>query len=191
MSSAVQQTRPVIHSATQPQHAMAVMRALAPSIDALATTFLEGANSRETVSVNRQLMDLQSQLAQAARQLKAAVPVDVLEKGDLHQDFMQNSNRPQGSWIVGTLNLLSSLEVKIRDQMYANPFNNPELRDEVFTTDNMSDTSLPRVLRAFTKSYFHTNLYLGVPADRAQIGVTVDFTQPGLRRFLANSTNIA
>lgn len=191
MSSAVQQTRPVNHSATHPQHAMAVMRALAPSIDALAKTFLEGTDSREPVSVNRQLMNLQSQLAQAAQQLRASVPKEVVEQGDLHEDFIKHSNRAQGSWIVGTLTLLSSLEIKIRDQMYANPFNNAQLRDEVFTTDNMSDTSLPRVLRAFTKSYFHTNLYLGVPADRAQLGVTVDFAQRGLRRFLANSTNVA
>lgn len=167
------------------------MRALAPSIDALAKTFLDGTNSRETVSVNRQLMNLQSLLAQAARQLTAAVPKEVLDQGQLHEDFVTHNVRPQGAWIVGTLSLLSSLEVKIRNQMYANPFNNAQLRDEVFTTDNMTETSLPRLLRAFTKSYFHTNLYLGVPADRAQLGVTIDFAQAGLRRFLANSTNVA
>jgi hypothetical protein len=136
-------------------------------------------------------MNLQSQLAQAARQLAAAVPQAVIEQGDLHEDFITHNVRSQGSWIAGTFKVISSLEVKIRDQMYANPFNNVQLRDEVFTTDSMAETSLPRVLRAFTKSYFHTNLYLGVPTDRAQLGVKIDFAQPGLRRFLANSTNVA
>lgn len=188
MSSAAQTSQSVKTVPATSDYAVALMRALAPHIDQLASCVGETRPSTELFSVNSQLMGIQSALAEAKLAIETSIPRTMLSEGGAHPYFVAIAQRNQGEWIRDTYRLVSSLGEMVRSKLYAGDTNSSELRSAVLYRDSASEISIPRLLRAAAKSYLYTNLYLGVPHQRALYGIKTDFATGSLRRFLANSS---
>lgn len=188
MSSAAQTSQSVKTLPATGDYAVRLMRALAPHIDQLAAVVGETRSSTGVFSVNAQLMNIQTALAEARHAIETSIPRTMLQEGGAHPYFVAIGQRSQGDWIRDTYWLVSSLSELVRSKLYAVDTNPSELRSKVLHRDSVDDISIPRLLRAAAKSYLYTNLYLGVPNQRALYGIKTDFATGSLRRFLANSS---
>ena len=188
MNSAAQTFQSVKRLPATGEYAATVMRTLAPFIDRLALCVGASDPATDLFSVNNQLMNIQATLAEAKRAIEANLPATMLSEGGSHPYFVAISQRSQGEWIRDTYRLIASLGESIRVKLYAKDGDSLRLRSEMINTDSREELSLPRLLRAVAKSYPYTDLYLGVPSQRALYGIKTDFGAGSLRRFLANSS---
>ena len=181
MSSAVFQST-IQKVEIAPSHATAVMKAIAPSVDALATAFLKGVpaeSKRQVVEATATLIDIQTSLAAAERILKISI----------NPTLLTSSQGGEAGWVRDTYSLIRETHEHLRSTIYQPDAKPVELLCTLITTDTGSGLSLPRLLRAFAKSSFYSHLYLGVPSHREELSIETAFNQPGLSKFLANPTH--